>query len=190
MKVLLGVALFFVVVTALVWMSSLQQSSSTQGAQQSSQPKQTYPLTVRGVFYNSSTLTEGGTKVSIPYDFVDKNKLVFIDIGLSNPMKMLQYQGQNVSLSLYRGGKYVPLMIFSTPSGRIIACVRACAGGSFSFRITDAKYLACDCTCGTKWNIETLIGVAGSWAGDPPLQLPAVVTDKVEVDLTGILFGS
>ena len=159
--------------------------------QQSSQPSQTYPLTAKGVFYNSSTVSEGGAKVSIPKDFVVKNKLVFTDVELQTPMKLLQYQGQNVSLSLYRGGKYVPLMVFLTPSGTIIACVRACTPcGSFGFYISNAKYLACDCGCGTEWDIETLKGVTGSCAASPPPRLPIVVTDNVEIDLTGVIFGS
>lgn len=185
-KVLFGAVIFVIVISALNWVSSSQQHE--QGTEQPSQ--QPYPSLVEGTFYTDPALTEEGTKVSVPYDFVNKNRLIFLDVPLGSPMKELEYQGRQIPLSLYKEGKYLPLIIVSTPLGRVIAGIRACEPcTSFSFHISDAKYLVCD-ICGTRWDIETLKGVSGSCVESPPPRLPVSVTDKVEVDISGMLFGS
>jgi len=144
---------------------------------------QEYSQTLSGIFYSSPTVTSEGTKVSVPYSFVDENKLVFLDLKLDSQAPELTYEGRAIPLFLYRGGEYLPLIIISTPSQKVISGIRVCEPcGSFGFHIVEGKYLDCD-ACHTKWDIETLIGVSGGCPNYPPPKLTSSVGENIEIDL-------
>jgi len=140
--------------------------------------------TVAGIFYSSPTIISNGTKVSLPLSFVEKNKLVFLDLKLEKQIREFTYQGRTIPLYLYRGGEYLPLVIISTPSQKVISGIRVCEPcGSFSFHIVQGKYLDCD-ACHTKWDIETLKGLSGSCTNYPPPRLTSSVGDSIEIYLS------
>jgi len=145
---------------------------------------QEYPQSLSGIFYSSPAIATDGTRVSLPLSFVNENKLVFLDLKLENQVNEITYQGRTVPLSLYRGGEYLPLVIISTPSKKVISAIRVCEPcGSFSFHILDAKYLDCD-TCRTKWDIETLEGISGGCPNYPPPRVTSSFDDDIEIDLS------
>lgn len=177
MKILLAVFVVMIIGGIAYWQLSSQSAPSVQ---------QQYPQTVAGIFYSSPSITSGGTKVSLPYSSVDKNKLVFLDLKLENQVNELTYQGRAIPLNLYRGGGYLPILIISTPLQKVISGIRVCEPcGSFSFHIVQGKYLDCD-LCHTRWDIETLIGVSGGCPKFPPPKLTSSAGSNIEIDLSSL----
>jgi len=153
-------------------------SSSTPTSQQS------YPQTVTGKLYASPAISSDGSSISLPANVVNSNKLTFLDLKLKNPLNELTYQGRTIPLSQYGSGQYLPLVIISTPTGKVITGIRVCEPcGSFSFHIIGGKYLDCD-LCHTKWDLETLSGVSGGCPSYPPPKLPTSAVNDITVDLT------
>lgn len=157
------------------WQSTLNSKPST--AQQ-------YPSLVAGSTYLSPTIESNGTKVSVPYTYVDSKKLVFLDLKLERTTNEIRYQGRSIPLSLYKAGQYLPVVIISTPTQKVISGIRVCEPcGSFSFHIIDGRYLDCD-SCHTKWDIETLSGVSGGCPNYPPPRLTNAISNDVVIDLS------
>lgn len=157
---------------------------SAQGSQSPQTGQQVYPQTVAGKFYSASALSADRTKAHLPTTVIQSNKLTFVDLTLESPTDEITYQGRTIPLSLYNGGKYLPLLVISTPSQKVITGLRVCEPcGSFSFHIVDGRYLDCD-ACHTKWAIETLTGVSGSCPNYPPPKLPTSVASDITVDLS------
>lgn len=178
MKALL--ALSIVAIIAVAWVFSSQSSQPAQPTP-SALP---YPETVAGVFYTSPAITLNGARVTLPSSFVNTSKLVFVDLKLEKQTNELTYQGRSIPLGIYKGGNYLPLIIISTPSQKVISGIRVCEPcGSFSFHIVQGKYLDCD-ACGTKWDIETLKGVSGGCPDYPPPKLSAAVGENIDIDLS------
>ena len=141
-----------------------------------------YPSVVKGVFYDQALVSNDTGKVTVPTEVLNNNKLVFVDVKLATPTAGFTYLGRNIVLTSYRGGEYLPLIFISTPDGNTIGGVRVCEPcSSFSFHIIDRKYLQCD-ACGTRWNIETLMGVSGGCMGYPPPKLTTGLIDGVVVE--------
>jgi len=142
-----------------------------------------YPGLVEGVFYQDPAVSADGGGVAVPKVFVEENRLVFIDVKLEEPTTELVYQGRTIPLSLYGDGEVLPLIIISTPKGKVITGIRVCEPcGSFSFHIVEKRYLQCD-ACGTRWNIETLQGVSGGCTKYPPPALSASTSDVVQINI-------
>jgi uncharacterized membrane protein len=143
-----------------------------------------YPGLIEGVFYLEPVVSTDGGKVTVPKEFVESNKLVFLDLKLEEPTEELVYQNRKIPLSLYADGKYLPLVIISTPKGKVFSGIRVCEPcGSFNFHIVEKKYLQCD-ACGTRWSIETFQGVSGGCVMYPPPGLVVSTANEVEVSLT------
>jgi len=177
MKIILTVLAVVIIGAGLGWRPSSEAAQPTQ---------QQYPQSVAGIFYSSPIITSGGTRISLPYGFVNQNKLVFVDLKLEKQRNELTYQGRTVPLNLYRGGQYLPLVLISTPSGKMISAIRVCEPcGSFSFHIFEGKYLDCD-SCRTEWDIETLKGISGGCPNYPPIKLPSSVGSSIEIDLSSL----
>ena len=180
-KMLLGLFAILVIGGIGYWQLSSSPtltSSSTPGSSQS------YPQSVAGTLYFTPAVASDGSSASLPASVVKNNKLTFVDLKLQNPLNEFAYQGRSIPLSLYRGGKYLPPLIISTPSGKVISGIRVCEPcGSFSFHIVDAKYLDCD-TCHTKWDIESLTGISGGCPSYPPPKLPTSTANDITVDLS------
>lgn len=175
---LLFIGVIGVIGAVAVW-QSLPKGSSSQPP-----PPQTYPTYATGVFYNNPTITEGGTKIQLPYTFVEDKKIVFVDLALSSSRYDLEYQGRTIPLNLYKDGNYLPLIALYTPSGNVKVGIRTCEPcGSFSMHIDEGKYLICD-ACGTKWDLETFEGVSGGCLEFPPPQLPVTISNNIEIDLS------
>ena len=178
MKALVAALSIWVVGVVVIWQLSVQQ---------------TYPTYVTGVFYDNPIVTDGGTKIQLPYSLVKDKKIVFLDVKLINKTDELRYQRRTIPLNLYKDGNYLPLIVIYTPSGNVIVGIRTCEPcGSFSMHIGDgeylilghAQYLICD-ACGTRWDIETLKGVSGGCPDYPPPKLTfSVSDDNIEIDLS------
>jgi len=142
-----------------------------------------YPGLVEGVFYSEPVISVDGGKVTVPKEFLESNKLVFLDVKLEEPTDELVYQNRKIPLSMYRDGGYLPLIIISTPKDKVLTGIRVCEPcGSFSFHIVEKKYLQCD-ACGTRWNVETLQGVSGGCIRYPPPVLAASTSDVIEISI-------
>ncbi len=141
-----------------------------------------YPDLVSGVFFDTPVVSADSGKVTVPADVVENNKLVFVDVKLGNATSEFTYLGRRIILSSYRNAEYLPLIFISTPDGNTIGGVRVCEPcSSFSFHIVNRKYLQCD-ACGTRWNIETLMGVSGGCMGYPPPKFTTGLLDGVVVE--------
>jgi len=179
---LLFIGVIIVVGAVAVWQFSPKGPPSQPPPQLP--PSQTYPTSATGVFYNNPTITGGGTKIQLPYTFVEDKKIVFVDLALSSSRYELEYQGRTIPLNLYKSGNYLPLIALYTPSGKVKVGIRTCEPcGSFSMHIGEGKYLVCD-ACGTEWNLETFEGVSGGCLEYPPPQLPVTTGNNIEIDLS------
>jgi hypothetical protein len=142
-----------------------------------------YPDYVQGVIYPSTTISPADSTVSIPKDFVEDNKLIFIDLKLETPVDKINYLGRTIPLNLYKNGAYIPIVIMSTPKGKTVSGIRVCEPcASFSFHIVERKYLECD-ACYTRWDIETLKGVSGGCEDYPPPYLSTMIGQQIEVSV-------
>jgi hypothetical protein len=143
-----------------------------------------YPTYATGVFYTDSTLAEDGTKIQFPFDFLEENKLVFIDLELSDSQLELEYNGRIIPLEAYRAGDYLPLIVYYSPQGEVKVGIRTCEPCSgFSMHLEERKYLVCD-ICNTKWDLETLEGISGGCPDYPPPQLPFKAEETIEIDIS------
>ncbi len=137
-------------------------------------------------FYDTPTISADGTSVSLPFNFVQNNRIVNLDIKLKTPLTSATIGGRNVTLLYYRDGNYLPLMLLFTPQQQLIAAIRVCEPcHTYSFSIVDGV-LQCDAICHTRWNLETFEGLSGTCAKMPPpkLQTPSIVGDSIVVDLS------
>jgi uncharacterized membrane protein len=142
-----------------------------------------YPTTVEAVGYSSPVVSSDGGSVTVPKDFVEDNKLVYVDLKLETPVEEFVYMKRRIPLAMYSEGEYLPMVIMYTPKGNTIAGIRVCEPcGSFDFHIVEKKYLQCD-ACGTRWNIETLQGISGGCQNYPPPELDVATTNGVEISL-------
>ena len=133
-----------------------------------------------GVFYSP---TVGSSKVSVPTENLQNDKLVFMDVKLDTPQQQLTYKGRVIPLGDYRGGAYLPIVAIYTPQGNVVSGIRVCEPcGSFSFHIIDGK-LDCD-RCHTQWDLETLKGISGGCQSYPPPSLPTTLAANASIDLS------
>ncbi|MCW4049587.1 MAG: DUF2318 domain-containing protein [Candidatus Bathyarchaeota archaeon] len=173
-----------IVIAAILVASVGYWALTTYGAGNTSN----YPNYIEGIMYTAPVVSADGGKVSIPAEFMEDNKLVFLDLELEEPTDELVYQGRTIPLAEYSDGEVLPLIIMSTPKGKTTAGIRVCEPCyGFSFHIVEKKYLQCD-ACGTRWNIETLQGVSGGCMDFPPPGLVVSTVSDIEVSLvsTGI----
>ena len=147
-----------------------------------------------GVWYSTPVIRNG--KVGIPLDFVSQNKIVYIDVKLSNKTsaedmlnwattRRLRETRREIATLLYvlgnypKGRLYLPLLCYQTPSGKIVGALRTCEPcESFEFRI-GGKNLICQ-RCGTEWKLEDLREIAYDRGCGvyPPPELPITVEDE------------
>jgi len=178
MKTLLAILSIALIGGVAYWGFSSQGPTSPQTAQQ------VYPQTAAGKFYSGAILSSDQTKAYVPTAVIQINKLTFVDLTLESPTNEITYQGLTIPLSLYNSGKYLPMLVISTPSGKVIAGVRVCEPcGSFSFHIAQGTNLKCD-VCGAEWDLETFAGVSGGCQSYPPPKLPSSVASNVAIDLS------
>jgi len=80
------------------------------------------------------------------------------------------------------GGKTIPLLAYTTPSGVVKVATRMCEPcNSTSFRV-EGNQLVCN-SCGTRWDLESFKGISGGCQGYPPEQLTSSIVDgKISVD--------
>jgi len=183
-KILTGLALIAVIVVALSYSLSSQTTQAGQPSQPTQPSAQAYPQNVAPLFYDSPTIAADGTKATLPADFVTTNKMAFIDLKLEQTTASLDYQGRTIPLEYYKGGNYLPLIAFQSPSGKVFTGIRVCEPcGSFSFHIVQGKYLKCD-VCGTQWNLDNFADSSGGCTTYPPPEVAATVNDNVEIDLS------
>jgi uncharacterized protein len=109
----------------------------------------------------STAAVEGG-KVSFSVQEVSSKKLVAWDYK--------------------QGGKTIPLLAYTTPSGAVKVASRMCEPcNSTSFRV-EGNQLVCN-SCGTRWDLESFKGISGGCQGYPPELLPGNIIDgKITVD--------
>ncbi|HEX9261320.1 MAG TPA: Fe-S-containing protein, partial [Candidatus Bathyarchaeia archaeon] len=183
-KILIALAFIAVIVVATSYSLSLTPPPSL--SPQSNQQSTGYPQTVSPQFYTNPSVSSDGTKAAVPADFVTTNKMAFIDLKLESPTPTLTYQGRTVPLEYYKGGNYLPLITFQSPSGKMFTGIRVCEPcGSFSFHIVQGKYLECD-VCGTRWNLDNFADSSGGCTTYPPPEVSSTVGENVEIDLSSI----
>lgn len=86
-----------------------------------------------------------------------------------------------------KGQRYLPLLYYEAPSGKVVGAVRICEPcGSFDFRIDRGQNLVCQ-RCGTEWKLENLQEIARDigCGAYPPAELPTTTqNDKIWVDIS------
>ena len=180
MKVFIG--LVFLTIVGIVLAGSFLSKPDQTGPP--GQPGESYPKNVSPVFYTTPIITSNGTKVELPSSFANANKLVFVDLKLEEPTNTLTYQGRTIPLAYYKNGNYLPLVVISTPTNKVVAGVRVCEPcGSFSFHIVQGSNLKCD-VCGAEWDLENFAGVSGGCQTYPPPKLPSSVASNLTIDLS------
>ncbi|MGZ4850399.1 MAG: TrmB family transcriptional regulator [Candidatus Bathyarchaeia archaeon] len=160
-------------------------ASSTAAPSTTASPSPSINMAAK--FYDSPAISADGNSVSLPYSFVDTYKIVNAEMKLQTPATSVTVGGKTVTLSQYRDGTYLPLLIIITPQGHLIAAIRVCEPcHTFSFSIVEGV-LQCDSPCHTRWNLETFEGLSGMCAETSPPRVPAsVLGDNIIVDLSQI----
>ncbi|MHB1420312.1 MAG: Fe-S-containing protein [Bacillota bacterium] len=103
--------------------------------------------------------TEADGQINFSLDEVKKDNIAYVETG---------YQHQS--------GANKALIAMVTPAGRLIVSMAMCEPcRSQRFHIEENN-LVCD-TCGTRWLLNDLHGLAGGCTKYPPEQLPYVVKD-------------
>lgn len=83
--------------------------------------------------------------------------------------------------------KTIPMMIYVTPSGRIVVAVRLCEPCQSTTFTLEGRELVCD-KCGTRWDAESLKGISGGCPDYPPAEMKSVtVGEKLLIGETQIL---
>lgn len=82
-----------------------------------------------------------------------------------------------------KNGQETPLMAYVSPEGRLVTAVAVCEPClSLSFHM-NGNELVCD-SCGTRWQLNDLSGIAGGCLEYPPEEIPYQVQEgQVQVDL-------
>lgn len=189
-----------VVVSALItgW-ALLGRTSTSQPPQQPDQ--QPYPVTAKGAWYNAPVVDDG--KIGVPFEYVNQNKIVYADVRLPDEItaedmlswatsRRLRETGREIGtllyvLGAYPKGRYLPLLYYQAPSGKVVGAVRLCEPcGSFDFRIDRGQNLVCQ-RCGTEWKLENLREIAldiGCGIYPPPELLTATRDGSIWVDIS------
>jgi len=145
------------------------------------------PLSINSVFYDTPQVSTNGTEISVPASFVEEHIIVNVDLELQAPVTVLSVGARNITLSFYRGGNYLPLMIIMMPKQHVVAALRVCEPcHTFNFNIVNGE-LQCDSVCESTWDPETLIGIHGWCSSVSPLAVPAsIVGGNVVIDISSL----
>jgi len=192
----LPVAVMISIVVAGALVSGWILLGRTQPAQQP------YPTSAKGVWYNSPAIDDG--KIGVPFEYIGKNKIVYVDVRFPSEitaedmltwanLHKLRGSRREVDILLYvlgaypKGQRYLPLLYYQTPSGKVVGALRLCEPcGSFDFEIGRGQNLVCQ-RCGTEWRLENLreIALDKGCGIYPPPELPTIIRDgKIEIDIS------
>jgi hypothetical protein len=121
----------------------------------------------------------------LPYSFVNDSKIVNVDLKLETPVASILVGERNITLSPYRDGNYLPLLIIVTPQQNVVAAVRVCEPcHTFNHNIVNGV-LQCVSPCQSTWNLETLAGISGMCKDSPPPKFSAsIVGDNIVIDFS------
>jgi MFS family permease len=135
-------------------------------------------------FYTTPIISAAGTVISLPYNFVRDNGIVYVDLKLETSVTSVLVNGRTIPLSQYRDGGYLPLLIIVTPQLHVIAAVRGCEWcKSSGYHIVNGV-MDCD-VCHSTWNLDTFEGLSGMCRNYPPPPLSASVAgDNISVDFS------
>lgn len=111
-------------------------------------------------------VAQAGGTITVPLSEIKEKRLV----GFA-------YQGQ---------GKSLPLLAYLAPSGKVVTAVSMCEPcNSTTFHIEGTE-LVCN-TCGTRWDLENLRGLAGGCQAYPPDAFPNSLSgERVVVQETSV----
>jgi hypothetical protein len=110
------------------------------------------------------TVTDDGTKVSVPVGDITKNKIVKFEYAKP-------------------GARALPLMAYVKPSGKLFVAVSFCPPcEGEGQRIEAPGVLVCE-SCGTKRDLEQGVGISGACKLYPLDELPVTVAgDRISID--------
>ncbi|GAB4306660.1 MAG: hypothetical protein Kow0069_03650 [Promethearchaeota archaeon] len=142
-----------------------------------------YPVVLKATEYEGPAVVDALT-VEVPSSFVERHKLVTLDLPIYGRPENLTYAGLPVHLEQYRDGGYLPFLFVRSPAGTLHARLRYCFPCSTfnDFEVVDKAAVKCP-ACDTRWSVEDWAGVSGNCADTPPPPLPFTLGDHVRVDL-------
>jgi len=83
--------------------------------------------------------------------------------------------------------KTTPMMVYLSPSGRIVVAVRLCEPCQSTRFTLEGRELVCG-KCGTRWDAESLKGISGGCPDYPPAEMKSVAEgEKLLIGVTQIL---
>ncbi|MEW6061133.1 MAG: Fe-S-containing protein [Bacteroidota bacterium] len=103
-----------------------------------------------------------GSKISIPLDVVQKNKIVSFKL-----------EERNVA---------IPLLAYITTDGKVVTAISVCEPCNSQRFHTKGETIVCN-SCGTTWELNTLEAISGSCGKYPPDAIPnSLVGNEIQID--------
>ncbi|MHB9149259.1 MAG: Fe-S-containing protein [Thermoleophilia bacterium] len=164
---IIGVLATLVIVGSFVgyqrWDSSRQVGGATVATDVQYPAGTTEMVELKGV-----TQTAEGVLFSLVD--VKENAIVSLEYQRTQPMP--------ADLQEVTGGNLLPLMSYISPNGRLVVATSLCEPcRSTKFHI-EQDSLTCD-VCFTRWDLDTLAGIAGGCVDYPPEEVQAEVSGDV-----------
>jgi len=140
----------------------LKGEQRTQNAQ--SVPPQSSQTTIGP---STITYTEQGGNIVLSMNEITSKKYAIFDFKSSS--------------------KTIPMMVYVSPSGKIVAAVRLCEPCQSTRFTLEARELVCG-KCGTRWDAESLKGISGGCPDYPPAEMKSITeSEKLLINETQIL---
>jgi uncharacterized protein len=167
--VITGIVAFVVLFGAMAGYQRFQKSKEVGGIVVMKDPK--YPsFSVEMRRYDDASSNPVATQtpegISFPVATLTKDYIIGVTYKRTAPMP---YGYQQAA-----GGNILPLLAYIAPSGRLVTATsfcEPCRSVKFHF---EGNQLVCD-TCFTRWDLNTLLGVAGGCVAYPPEEVSAEV---------------
>lgn len=145
------------------WDSSRQVGGATVATDVQYPVGKTEMVALKGV----TQIAEG---LSFSLADVKENAIVSLEYQRTQPMP--------ADLQEVTGGNLLPLVSYISPNGRLVVATSLCEPcRSTKFHI-EQDSLTCD-TCFTRWDLDTLAGIAGGCVDYPPEEVQAEVNGDV-----------
>lgn len=121
-------------------------------------------------FELSSRQYSSGEKLeATPITPTFKDGKIYVDLAAVDKGNLVGFELANKKVTLSNGSVFeaLPVIVYVTPSGKVIAAVsfcEPCSGTSFHI---NGNRLVCN-VCGTQWSLEKLQGISGGCTKYPP----------------------
>jgi uncharacterized protein len=141
------IVIFVVAAIPLAWFVFRDSPDASSGSNTGTKVMEKVSYGNQSIAMTKIEDTMAGGYVEIPVDLVKNKKLVYFEYKSA--------------------GRQVPLMVYITPSGKLVTAVSMCEPcRSTKFHIENDQ-MVCN-ACGTRWTLEGLQGISGGCLTYPP----------------------